>query len=91
MLAWWHASQYMQSVTKREPFFECVFVSDRNEYRFHFRAWTAAEAEYHLRRELQESGVAADGELRVLDKKGHLLSTSAYRPVLDARPPSIPR
>ena len=87
----------MRRVAKREPFFECVFVSERNEYRFHFRAWTAAEAEYHLRRQLEESGVAADGELRVLDAKGRLLRTSPYRPVLpdvgtpDVHPLSMPR
>ncbi len=79
-------------MSKREPFFECVFVCDRNEYRFHFRAWTAAEAEYHLRLELQESGVAANGELRVLDAKGRVLRASPYpvRSDRDDPPPPLP-
>ncbi len=65
-------------MTSREPFYECMFVSERNEYRFHVRAWTADEAEAHLRSALESSGLTAEGEPRVLDSKGRLLRRSAF-------------
>ncbi len=67
-------------MAKREPFFECVLVADRNEYRFHLRAWTAEEAELHFREELRSNGVTASGELQVLDRNGGLARRSAYAP-----------
>ena len=51
---------------KREPFFKCVYSSERSEYSFHFRAWSAEEAEAHLRTELKTFAVNAAGEIRVL-------------------------
>lgn len=63
-----------------ERFFECILVADRNEYRFHFRAWTPDEAEFHLRRELESWGVALPGELRVVDARGRVVLSSAYAP-----------
>ena len=55
---------------KREPFFKCVYSSERSEYSFHFRAWSAEEAEAHLRTELKTFAVNAAGEIRVLDSQG---------------------
>jgi hypothetical protein len=65
-------------VTTREPFFECVLVCDRNEYRFHFRAWSAEQAELHLREELLEAGARERGEVQVFDTKGRLLRRGAF-------------
>ena len=62
----------------REPFFECVLVCDRNEYRFRFRAWTAEQAELHLREDLLEAGARERGEVRVYDGKGRLLRRAAF-------------
>ena len=59
---------------KRERFYECVFVADRNEYRFHLRAWTPEEAAEHLRTELDENGVSIPGEIRVMDRQKVLLT-----------------
>jgi hypothetical protein len=70
-------------MTNREPYFECVFVVDRNEYRFHFRSPTPAEAEQHLRDALHEWGVDASGEVRILDGKGRVLLLSAYGALAD--------
>jgi hypothetical protein len=67
-------------MANREPYFECVFVVDRNEYRFHFRSPTPAEAEQHLSDALHEWGVDVSGEVRVLDAKGRVLLLSAYGP-----------
>jgi hypothetical protein len=64
----------------REPFFECVFVSGRNEYRFHVRAWTAEEAECHLREALQSHGLVARGEVRVQDARGRLVRRGRFEP-----------
>jgi hypothetical protein len=65
---------------KRERFFECLFVSDRNEYRFHFRAWSAEEAGQHLLDDLRDHGLTASGELRVLDPRGRVVLRSEYVP-----------
>ena len=65
---------------KREPFFKCVYSSARSEYSFHFRAWSAEEAEAHLRMELKTFGVNAAGEIRVLDSQGRILRSSSYKP-----------
>jgi len=73
----------MPVIPKREPFFECVFVCDRNEYVFHFRAWNAAEAEHHLREQLRAHGVTASGELRVRDPRGGPARYSAHLPDRD--------
>ena len=70
-------------MTNREPYFECLFVVDRNEYRFHFRSPTPAEAEQRLRDALHEWGVDASGEVRILDGKGRVLLLSAYGPPTD--------
>ncbi len=69
----------------REPYFECVFVVDRNEYRFHFRSPSAEAADRHLRDGLREWGVDVPGETRVLDAKGRVLLRSPYQPAPDAR------
>jgi hypothetical protein len=65
---------------RRETFFECVLVVERNEYRFHMRAWTATEAGQLLHRELQQVGVHECGELRVSDRKGSVLYRCSYQP-----------
>lgn len=67
-------------MASRETFFECALVVDRNEYRFHMRAWSAAEAGELLHHELQEIGVHECGELRVLDARGGILYHCAYLP-----------
>ncbi len=66
------------AAVKREPFFECVFVSEQNEYRFHLRAWTAADAEQVLADELRANGVTSRGELRILDSKGRVTRRGKY-------------
>ncbi len=68
----------MGATIKREKFFECMLVADRNEYRFHFRAWDAAGAERCLREMLEHNRVNACGELRVLDARGRILLASEY-------------
>jgi hypothetical protein len=65
---------------KRERFYECVLVSDRDEYRFHFRAWDAEEAEQRLMDDLREHGLTVAGELRVLDLKGKVIRRGQYVP-----------
>jgi len=79
-------------MAKREQFFECVFVSDRNEYRFHFRAWTPEAAEFLFRDELRACGVSALGTLLVCDSKGQLMRSAEYEPSGDpsAVPPCPP-
>jgi hypothetical protein len=67
----------------RVPYFECVFVADRNEYRFHFRCPSAEEAERHLCEELREWGLAVAGEVRVMDARGRVVRRTAYDPPLD--------
>lgn len=63
-----------------ETFFECAFVVERKEYRFHVRAWSAAGAGQLLKDGLQEIGINESGELRVLDAKGGVLHRCAYAP-----------
>ncbi len=63
----------------REPFFECVLVSDRNEYHFHIRAWTPADAEVAFTDELRADGVTSSGELWVLDAKGRPARWAPFR------------
>jgi hypothetical protein len=53
-----------------ESFFECLFVQDREEYRFHVRAWNAGEAEESFRISLRQSGVSGPGRLSIQDPKG---------------------
>lgn len=80
-------------MSRRETFFECALVVERNEYRFHVRAWSATEAGQLLHDELQEIGVLDCGELRVLDAKGGVLHRCAYLPPprrLDAAGSSLP-
>ncbi|HTP30076.1 MAG TPA: hypothetical protein VMK12_31020 [Anaeromyxobacteraceae bacterium] len=62
----------------RERFFECIFSSDRNEYRFHVRAWDAAEAEAHLRASLRANGLRELGAILVRDDHGTLLRKATY-------------
>jgi len=67
-------------MAKREQFFECIFLSDRNEYRFHFRAWSPEAAEFLFRDELRSCGVNAAGTLLVCDLKGQLMRSADYSP-----------
>lgn len=67
----------------RERFFECIFSQDGNEYRFHVRAWSAEEAEAHIRTSLHDNGVREPGTLLVRDGKGAELLRSGYE--LDPR------
>jgi hypothetical protein len=62
----------------RERFFECIFTQDKNEYRFHVRAWNAREAEEEMRASLRENGVREPGTLHVLNTKGVEEITSSY-------------
>jgi hypothetical protein len=62
----------------RESFFECIFNPDGNEYRFHVRAWTAREAEEHIKASLRGNGVRENGSLLIRDRKGAELLRSRY-------------
>lgn len=62
----------------RERSFECVFAQDRNEYRFHMRAWNAKEAEEYLRASLRDNGVMEAGTLSIRDRKGAEVLRSEY-------------
>jgi hypothetical protein len=64
----------------RERFFECIFATEQNEYRFHLREWNAQQALEHLRDDLRGCGVAVAGELRVL-RAGKVLLRLPYAPV----------
>ncbi|HEX9050041.1 MAG TPA: hypothetical protein VF841_05855 [Anaeromyxobacter sp.] len=65
---------------ERERFFECVFVSERNEYQFHFRAWSEAEAERHFRETLRGYGISSPGTLLIRNAKGRLVRRADYTP-----------
>jgi len=65
-------------MTPRERFFDCTLVSEEDEYRFTVRAWTANEAEDHLRHSLRESGVRKPGTLFVRDSRSATLRVSPY-------------
>jgi len=65
-------------MSSREKFFECTLVSDEEEYRFSTRAWTATEAEEHMRHSLRASGIRKAGTLLVRDPDGTTLRTSTY-------------
>jgi hypothetical protein len=75
-------------MAKREAFYLCVLVSDRNEYEFHFRAWTPEAAEAHFRDALQGSGVSSPGELVIRNRKGEVVRRSTYAPLAGATTPS---
>ena len=62
----------------REKFFECVFAPDRNEYRFHVRAWSAEQAEEHFRASLRDNGVRDPGTLLIRNRKGVEVLRSGY-------------
>ncbi len=62
----------------RESFFECVYVRDGSEYRFHVRAWDAKAAEEQFRAELEADGVREPGKLEVFGRKGVRLIQSDY-------------
>ena len=62
----------------REDIFECVFAPDRNEYRFHVRAWSAEQAEAHFRASLRENGVREPGTLLIRNRKGVEVLRSGY-------------
>jgi hypothetical protein len=64
-----------------ESSFECLFVQDREEYRFHVRAWDAGEAEESFRISLRQSGVWGPGSLSIQDAKGTEVLRSS-RPVV---------
>jgi hypothetical protein len=65
-------------MASRESFFECIFNPDRNEYRFHVRAWNAKEAEEHIRASLRDNGVRDSGTLLIRDRKGAELVRTGY-------------
>jgi hypothetical protein len=67
-------------MSKREEFFECVFVSGRSQRRFQFRAWNESEAELDLRDALRGNGVTSAGTLLIRDLKGQLLKRARYVP-----------
>jgi len=69
-------------LSKRESFFECVFVSDKNEYRFHFRAWTPEDAAKHFRDALRSNGVTSTGALLIRGPEGELLRRVPYDPAV---------
>ena len=56
-------------------------MAERNEYRFHFRAWTPEEAAQHLTDQLAENDVEVEGEIRVLDANGAVLLRRGYGPL----------
>ena len=62
----------------RESFYECVYVRDGSEYRFHVRAWDAKEAEAHFRAELLADGIREPGKLVVLGRKGTPVLQTEY-------------
>jgi len=66
------------SMASRERFFECIFNPDGNEYRFHVRAWNAAEAEAHIQSSLRDNGVRENGALVIRDRKGAEVLRSRY-------------
>ena len=51
---------------------------DRNEYRFHVRAWSAEQAEAHFRASLRENGVREPGTLLIRNRKGVEVLRSGY-------------
>jgi len=63
----------------REKFFECVFSQDRNEYRFHVRAWDPQEAEEQLRASLRDNGVRPPGTILIRDTDGTELLRAEYQ------------
>ena len=65
-------------LVSRERFFECIFTHDRNEYRFHVRAWSAREAEEHIRNSLRGNGVKENGTLFIRDPNGVECLRSGY-------------
>jgi hypothetical protein len=67
-------------MTKREVFFECILVSERNEYQFHFRAWNAVEAEIHFRETLGAYGLTSAGSLVIRNARGQVVRRAEYRP-----------
>jgi hypothetical protein len=69
---------------KREAFFECVFVSERNEYQFHFRAWNEVEAEAHFRETLSAYGLTSPGSLVIRNARGQVVRRAEYRPLAAA-------
>jgi len=62
----------------RESFFECAFLQDGNEYRFHVRAWDPQEAEEHLRASLRDNGVRPPGTILIRDADGTVLHSVEY-------------
>jgi hypothetical protein len=64
---------------RREAFFECVYAADRNEYVFHLRAWSAEEAESHLRERLRGFGLVTSGTVLIRDPKGRVVLSSDFR------------
>jgi hypothetical protein len=53
-----------------ESSYECLFAHDRDEYRFHVRAWNAGEAEESFRISLRQNGVRGPGTLSIRDRNG---------------------
>jgi hypothetical protein len=65
-------------MSSREQFFECVLRQDRDEYRFHVRAWNAKAAEEEARASLRNSGIQESGMLAIRDPKGVELVRSSF-------------
>jgi hypothetical protein len=81
-------------MAKREDFFECILSSDNNEYRFHFRAWNAEDAETHFRAALLADGVTVPGTLLIRSPRGEILKRAPFGPSTPgggARPGPSPR
>ena len=65
-------------MSSREKFFECVLSQEKDEYRFHVRAWSARDAEEEARASLRDGGVREPGTLRFRDSKCVELVQASY-------------
>ncbi len=67
-------------MAQRERFFECVFVCERNEYQFHFRALSETDAERHFQETLRGYGITSLGTLLIRNGKGQIVRRADYTP-----------
>jgi len=65
-------------MSKREGFYDCVYSSDRNEYRFFLRAWNEEEAARRLRDLLLSYDIRTVGTLVVMDRKGRIVRRADF-------------
>jgi hypothetical protein len=65
---------------QRETFYECVYESGQNQFRFQIRAWSEAEALASVRDALETAGVRVAGALQVKNLKGRVLRRATYAP-----------